>query len=377
MLIVAVMVAVGAGLVWGRPVARYAALRTTRQPLEFDIAAEQAVLGAVLDDPRQYPKVSPLTVADFARDAHARAWEAIVAHCQDVALPTGQEDNLEDLLATAGDAVPPGLRLVVEDTIGVEAVQALIAVKAENEDALLKAGETVMNAGIERTMFMGERQIVAGDVDAGEPDLLRRFVEPTARRLLTTRLLLAVSLLAAIVLPAFAGYDNVLAKTLAAAGLAILAIGGVVWALVDTDTLYIDLRTFWPACAASWLLVCLAAVADHDPSRLISGVVAAGFTVAVFEGSNLLYRLVRGMHGLGGGDSLLALATVGVPAAVTGNWMMGYFIIMASLLLAVGGWMVRRVRSGEGRQVPFAFGPYLATGWIAAALGTVVFTAVT
>ena len=49
--------------------------------------------------------------------------------------------------------------------------------------------------------------------------------------------------------------------------------------------------------------------------------------------------------------------------------MLGQWILILSLLLGVIGWLVKRLTiAGFTRESPYAFGPYLATGWMAGVL---------
>ena len=156
------------------------------------------------------------------------------------------------------------------------------------------------------------------------------------------------------------------ARLLAAAALVVLSLASVAWAVVDFDTMYLDTPMFWPTTAAAWLLAVLAGGLDQDWRRALAGVAVAVVGALVFEGSNLAYRLVRGRDGMGGGDTLILLATAGVPAAITGAWVLGYYVLIGSMVTAIVGWVVQRAVGRLDRHTPTAFGPYLALGWIIA-----------
>jgi leader peptidase (prepilin peptidase)/N-methyltransferase len=88
--------------------------------------------------------------------------------------------------------------------------------------------------------------------------------------------------------------------------------------------------------------------------------------VFIFEVINLIYKRLRGSDGMGMGDTMIILGTIGVPTAISGAWQMGYRITMLSFLLGIVGWLYNKVKNNATKEEPFAFGPYLAVGWMLA-----------
>jgi prepilin signal peptidase PulO-like enzyme (type II secretory pathway) len=139
--------------------------------------------------------------------------------------------------------------------------------------------------------------------------------------------------------------------------------------LVDLDTMYIDTRSFLAGAVASWALAVLAVGVDARMGDALAGIIGAGGIVVFIEVVNQFYKRVRGQHGMGMGDYMLIVATIGVPVAVTGVWQLTQGILIVSLLAGILGWIALRLtQKGFNRNTPYAFGPYLATGWMVALL---------
>ncbi len=101
----------------------------------------------------------------------------------------------------------------------------------------------------------------------------------------------------------------------------------------------------------------LAAVLPVDPRTALIGAIAGYLSLwSVFH----LFRLVTGKEGMGYGDFKL-LAALG---AWLGWQMILPIVLMSAMVGAIVG-IVLIARYGRDRQVPMAFGPYLAAaGWI-------------
>lgn len=338
------------GLLASPLLTRRAARRTFAQPTGAAVAEERSVLGAVLVDPARYEYMAELTEEDFFHPEHAAIWRAIV---------------------TAGDE---GRRAGALDFSGIDdATVSSLTELGEREHlsrrGLIGRGTLVVIAAGDRGAYKGAAPVVeTGDFDA---PLQRTYVTPTRNRQVW-------SALASVVGGALGGWlaargaPSALAGVLAALAVLTVVTSGVVIALVDIDTLYLDLRTFWFASALSWALAAGADLAAHHGGHLLVGLAVVVVTALLFEGSNLAYRLVRGIPGMGFGDSMILLMTAGVPAALTGTWLLGSYAVIGGLVCGVGGWVVAFVRGRlgrgpvMGRRTPFAFGPYLELGWLVA-----------
>ena len=328
--------AAASGAAAGPLIARLAAHRSTRQPADSCPESELVVLAHVLAAPGDYPLVAALEPADFTIMAYRFAWQEV-----------------KDTLAAA--ATPNRHAL---DGCCTGLTRTIAA-----PDELERHGQKVMDAALDRESFKGLLPLEPGRV--GEPPLVRRYTDPSTRRKLCTSLLLAAGFCAAAILgtSAFSTPPGIIAGIIAGV---VLAVAAAAWTLVDLDTLYVDLPAVWAATGVSAAFLAVACWADGSWGRLVSGTVSGLLVLGILEGTNLLHRLVRGQWGLGGGDKHVIAAAVGIPSALIGSWLTGYFILMAVGLTAVAGWAILRAADTGDRDVPFAFIPYLATGWITA-----------
>lgn len=330
--------------------ARIAATRTAAQPIELADTEERALLSHVIATPATLTLCAPLHGKHFADPRLGRLWDELRGSCGVKISERASETRARE----RGSRIPLDLATRTSD-------QALVAELSESpeidETRAIAHAEKVFACGEDRLMFasQGAGRIVAGPAQG--PSLVRVRVAPTFRRYLASCLLALVG--AGGIIHAGVAGGQVIA-------LLALLLGSVIWALVDFDTLYIDYPTFFSLAPAAWATAVIAALAEGRPGRLLVGVGCALGCAAFFELSNLLFRLLRGMSGMGGGDSLLVLATVGVPAAVTGELWIGYASVIGSLLAAICGWAALAVVRRAGKQTPFALGPYLAIGWIVA-----------
>lgn len=362
------------GLCLGGRLAGYASRRSAAMPLALEDEAEAEVLALVLARPECLAKVAILTSGEFAVPAHAALWSTI-ATAVEIDPELGEaggalRDRVRALLCAAGEAGP----VAVLDGVADHPVLAALVGEAGGEEcdideaglerALLGAGAKVLSAGDDRNRLSGSAPVAAGP-EAG-PTLVRVVAAASSARRRWSGVVLgaglaAASLLAATVAPVGSG-----AFFAALAALEVLVVVCLVVSLVDLDTFYIDVAVFWPATAAAWALAAVAAVYGGEPRRVLAGVAVVVGIAAVFEGANLVYRLLRGGDGMGFGDTMIVVATAGVPAALSGSWQLGLYGVWAGMVVGIVGWVVGAARGRLHRDTPFAFGPYLACGWILA-----------
>jgi len=358
---------------------RVARRRTLAQPLLHHRDAERAVVAAVLADPRLYVYVHQLEPGHFTDSALGALWAAIAEHNREVSVPEvpGDTEKAYAVLEAAADAVPGDLVAQLRRTDFDDAAAACrdeILAAADDgalpRETLVAQASLVYNAGLDRTEFSGSARIE----HTGDPDtpLVRVPSEPTVLRRAVTALLLAAGGYAAGAVGTTLA-DGAAASGLIAGSLVVLTVGSVVWTIVDLETMYVDTGTFWPLTGLAWVLALAAGFADGSLGDAVTGLVVVGVVVGFIEIVNQVFRRVRGKHGMGMGDYLLILATIGVPVAVSGSWMLGQVILIASLLAGIVGWVVTRLtRPGFTRESPYAFGPYLACGWMLGMLAWVV-----
>jgi hypothetical protein len=173
----------------------------------------------------------------------------------------------------------------------------------------------------------------------------------------------------------FSGRSRVIATSLAAAAssalavvagrdapgvgaLIVLAVAGLVVALVDHDTLYLDLRTWWTLSPIAMLL---AAISAPSPMVVLAGLITAAALWGGLELLNLVYRLLTGGHGIGGGDGMMGFPVTFVLISVSGSLLVAWWGLVLAFITA--GTVVLP-RAAVGRSTgSFALGPYLLVGW--------------
>lgn len=350
--------------------------RVVAQPLAFHLDEERRVLRAVLADPGAYVYIHQLESRHFVDERLGEIWERIAAHNSGVAIPEVPRDEnaAYRILGETAERIPGDLvsHLTVCTTDGrlsPGAAGELTALAAESEaldrEELVAQASRVYNAGTDRHEYAGSARIERTQ-DPLRP--LRRVASAVSPlRVGVTVLLLALGgYVAGAAADAVATAATPRGATAAiAAALVVLTIGSVIWTLVDLETMYIDLPSFHLLAGISWFFALLGAWLDGSLFSALTGLVAVVAVVGFIELVNQVYKRVRGRHGMGMGDYLLIVATIGVPVAVTGSPMLGQVILIVSLLAGIVGWIASRItRPGFTRETPYAFGPYLASGWI-------------
>lgn len=355
-------VGVLAALLGGGGVARFAAKRTVRQPSNVEIAAERRVLAAVLEHPEWYPAVSSLTPEMFLDPACRMGWgciqQAVLEFCGEPLVAASAR-----AIPVVGARMPADLRERMQLPEGV--VLPDLATDAKGRPLCLRsflaAGQAVFDGEEGRTLYAGSSTLSVGGV--GEPPLVRRFAEPSRnRRRVTTGMLATVAALAPWLAVATLGG----AWPVGVVAVWFLAVVCTVLSLVDVDTLFLDLPVFWWGAAGSAVLAAGAAAVAGSPVWALWGLGIAVVLGVAFEALNLLYRLVRGRHGIGGGDSLVLLLTAGVPVALTGLPMLGLYTVLAGMVTSLGGWGVAALRGKVTKNTPLPMVPFLSAGWIVA-----------
>lgn len=345
---ITVVAALGALL--GVLAAWVASFRTRSQPTGAHPDAEAALIGAVLASPAQFRRLVILEPDGFAWPPHQRLWATLY----DLAV----DDNDEAHVREAEEAGLPSLTLpfsseeLVErlDREGVLADVDPLALKRTplRAEDLMKVGAKVLSGADDRA-DTGARPPRPGDTH--RQPLVRDLAYPGPRRLGLTALAGAASL----GLVAAAGTQGWL---LVAAGL--LCLSGLVAALVDIDTMYVDTVAVLGMAAA----VAVAALTTEDTwSRLL----LAGGTVVLIVGglevTAFIWSRIRHRVGLGGGDSLVLAPMVAVPVISTGLVESGLWGLLAALVATVTGQGIRIATGRTTAATKFPWVPYLMCGW--------------
>ncbi len=357
------------GLASGAPLALIAARRAARQPVDYDIAAELTLLNWILDRPGRLVRLAQLEADHFASADHARLWDLMRTTAGE--LPTLADDAEESIIEAAEALIDVDLRATVAN-LEPELYAALLNGSADHESnnpaSGLAAAQRVFTAGEDRLRYPGGSPIERGT--SGEAPLVRRYRPPQQGRIVAASILGAAAgsltpLLADHVWPDGAAF------LLSILALTALSVGSIIWALVDHDTLLIDLETFFPLAGLAWVLTIAAGFAGGEPIRALHGFALSVALAVFFRVINAIYGFYKlrttgvRVDGMGGGDSWLVLATAGVPAALAGSVNLWYLCAMSGMVAAIAIWLLRwPTRWRIERTTPFAFGPYLALGWI-------------
>jgi prepilin signal peptidase PulO-like enzyme (type II secretory pathway) len=370
--------------VFSNKAAYWVSIRSARQPVSYSIDDEREFLHSVLRSPVLYPAVGELESKEFSIEVYKAVWDAIRYEMRDYQLVDDisrwkemggfldidlkskvMRGLLHNSIGVSGD---------IEDTVLYEAynfVNSLSVDKAQGADehdvyAALRRGRVIRDNYLDRTMFNGGSVIVNSNESYGVP--FRRAVMPKKGRLFMMRIALMLFLGCAPFVASY--YETGLSWGLALCAVLSLSLMSVLVSFVDQDTMYLDMPVFFIGTGLAWLFSVLADISAGEPERLLAGVFVVVPLFIVFEVTNFLFQRLKGVSGMGFGDTLLLIGTSGVPAALSGSYLLGLHSLIAGLLCGVFVWSFKRVKGEITRDTPFAFGPYLAIGWIFAWLFT-------
>ncbi len=376
----------GVGLFFTKRVAFWISLRSSMQPVSFSLEGERELLHSIIRSPVLYPAVGELEPSEFAIGVYSRVWRELKTVLAEVKLVEDISQwkelggfldiDLKGKIAERLLSSSIGVSGDVEDMEAYEGYKFVNSLDIEGPErsneqdvySLLRKAEDIHEAHLDRTKFNGGSVITTAEGLYKEP--LRRAVQPRASRVRVVGLALMIFLGSA---PFFASFYS-FGYGWFFATLAMLALGfmSVVVSFVDQDTMYLDMPVFGYGVVTAWLFAILAAVTSGEASRLLAGLFVVIPLFIVFEVTNFLFQKVKGVAGMGFGDTLLLIGTSGIPAAISGSYLLGIHCLIAGLLSGIFVWVVKRVKGEITRESPFAFGPYLAIGWILGWLAGVI-----
>lgn len=351
--------AVTAAATWA--LCRFAAARTAAQPVACDPGAEATIIGAVATDPTRYRLAAALNPEDFVIGAHARIWGTL----QDLAVPANGAYEREE----AKKAGVPARKLDLDATalagelasrLDPEAAEALATIAADfetpDDKTFLSAGQRLTAATHDRDELNGGSVIV----ETGDDTVpLARLLVPAS----TGRVVASAAIASAAV---FTTATLTGGTVLGAAAAMSLVWGLLVLSLVDIDTFYVDVRTLAATAVAAWGFTIWDAAHEGEMHRIAGGL---GAFVALGVGVEALawvHRKIRGIDGFGFGDTMLMGLTVGVPSALSGSIAVGLWSIVVAGIIAIGSRVALMATGRASAREPFAFGPFLAVGWVPA-----------
>lgn len=339
----------GAG---GAIAAKLAATRSGRQPIETCASDEDAVLQWLANDPAQWVRAyGVLEEAAFSTKERRARWHELEQTALEVAGPTLREAIMRAQDArdeTAMDAACETLR----EALGGEALTR------EEVESYLRSGGNVISAAASRAQNTERSPIEEVGGEHGGT-LVRRFIPASGTRIAGSA--------AAGMLLGLAGALAVSSRfegpalVIALAGVIALGIGGVLVALIDLDTFYLDTTSFWVWAGTSWAAMGSAVILAGERSSLIVGAGASFGVAASFEIVARLWGRLRGIT-QGAGDTWIVVCTAGIPALIAATWQVAAWSVIAGSTCAVGHWAYLAVRRGATRETPIPFGPWLVAG---------------
>lgn len=372
--LLALVVGVAVGVVlW--TLGPWMARRTTTRPVPLAVEEETVVISAVLATPSRLAYLTELTAEDFAYPVHQRIWEVLlVSEEENLAVLKNADNNLDTLTEEVANKIDTNLKnkvrgfLTKEDLLYFDSLNTPMWAAEEKDTEVVHSAALVLDTGTERRAFKGSATLTTKENSTPGEDLypiFRVYAPPSKKRQIFTSILGGIGGGVSVLLAYYTGFSvTPLAYILAILAAVSLVITSAIVAWVDIDTLFIDIPVWAIGTAVSWVFTIAAAFALGEPSRLLAGI--AGFlgVALVFEGTNWLYKKIRGHYGQGFGDTLIIVGTVGVPAGLTGSLTVAYACVMASLVCSVVGWFVNAARGNANKGTPFPFGPWLAAGWV-------------
>lgn len=389
--------------------------RTASMPLDYNVKEEEEIIASLKQNINNIPGLQLITSEAFAYPVHAEIWR-----CKERAMATvGQELIPAALVDWVENNYTPGesfsnlvkkLKMNQAVKVGTDSITIinneyelrLIAATGDkvgftydswlskvtefereftlelSQSGLMENYQNIINSSLlekndqtiyenkineyasnlissyeDRTSYNGVNKIIS--TNEKEKPLVREATRPNVSMQVVA---LVVTFLGSIAILNFE--SNWLGRV----ALLILLVASLEWAIVDLMTMYLDDKAFYLGVSLGWGLTILALWEQQRLSQLIPGVVFTLAMVVIFEGINKYFRYRRGMDGLGFGDTLIIVGTVGIPTALAGAWVLGYRIVMLSFILGIMGFFYMKIVNKHKKTQPFAFGPYLAIGWV-------------
>ncbi|MFM7088622.1 MAG: hypothetical protein ACKOW9_03765, partial [Candidatus Paceibacterota bacterium] len=335
---------------------------SVKQPVSYSIPAERCVVSSVLKDPSTYFRIRDLSPEMFVDKDMSELWSRIQGYGSELPVIEYQSDEklILPLISKATDTHEYIKFSAALETLFKE--QSFSDTEfSQDTDELLDAGSVVLDSFDDRTLYNGVSEIVSGP-DESKPLVRNRRRLSIRRAFFTSTLLSFMSYVS--LFTAEYSFNSLTSTMLGALALLALSFFSVVWALVDWDTFYLDFPNFLLGSVTAWLLTSLALYSEGDINSLFIGLGLSLTVAGIFFIANLIFKFIRGVDGMGMGDSYIVVTTAGVPTAVTGSLAVGFWCFIGSMLLGVLGWLFLRILGKVTVSTPYAFGPYLALGWV-------------
>jgi prepilin signal peptidase PulO-like enzyme (type II secretory pathway) len=366
------------GLVLGVATSFVAARRSVKQPVSFNKDCECEFTALILNDPSVFLKIMELKSSDFAFKTYQDTFTKIQTTMYALNYDYSKVDpsNIDNEIIKFREIIEKDesfkkefnelAEKVLQDNPEVYEKYKLVQTLPQLEENILDKGLTILDLAYDRTLYNGASKIVESTKNSEIP-LERAYCKPSLTRNIISGLYGGLTLVLSFVLAQNSPYGES-ASFFVFLGFGLLAYFTLLWALVDIDTMYLDMYSFGFGFIAIASTALAAGIATGSLSLLLPGVVIAVGGAIIFEIANILYKLLRGRDGIGAGDTLILLASAGAPAALLSSWVIGYYSILFAFILGLIGWVTLFTLGKVSRSTPFAFGPYLAFGWILATM---------
>lgn len=398
-------------------IAVVAARRSAAQPVSFSKETEEKLIALIIKNPSLYIRITEVKPSDFAFPKHSEFYASLrnIYETLDYDYSSLNSDNIELKSVEFSDYITNNSQFIenfnqisekiLEENFNINkfyeesfkerdieeardgknriatTVSRIVALlkktfinkneenpepRDHDAELILEYGSLVVDDSYDRTIYNGTSVIRFID-SKDNPTLVRVHAPPSKFRLFFSAMYGVLTFPLALILADNSPYGDS-AFWFVAASFMLLSLFTLLWAVVDLDTMYLDMKSFNVGFVLISVTSIAAAIAANNLSLLIPGAIIAIVGLLLFEVANFLYRILRGRDGLGSGDTLILLASAGAPAALLGSLLVGYYSIFFAFVLGLIGWFFLFLRNKVSRETPFAFGPYLAFGWIASCL---------
>lgn len=349
------------GVLCGVAAVHIAGWRNRAQPIESCVGDELFVLDALESDSAQWVRaMTEMRDADFSNESRRVRYRTVAGRVEGV-LDAAMRERALEANRTQDSSTLELLTSELRIVLGGSALEAGAV------ERFLAAGSNVISCAAGREQNTTRSAIT----ETGNDERPYERVPSVVRRTRAVAGGVIGSVFAVIgVLISEHRWDG-LGMWAGAIAMLSVAFGGILIAAVDLDTFYLDTPSFAVWAVTSWGLTLLAAWVDGDVAGIAVGVVGALGVAAGFEGIARLWGKLRGIT-QGAGDTWIALVTSGVPTAVSGDWRVAVWSVLAAAIGGAVHWSVLAMFRGATRETPVPFGPWLvAGGFISGALWVV------
>lgn len=207
--------------------------------------------------------------------------------------------------------------------------------------------------------------------DQGEHFVFQRLVKSFPNSLKVLTFLLLSTAFYSFFLLLVNSYSNypLYTKSFIFLTLTLLLLSSFVWAVIDIYTMFLDFRFFMISTGLTFATfgLSLLLIRIEDPAiglalfqTLLTPILILTFIKVIL----FIYKRVRGVEGMGGGDFWILFPVSSIPFFFIPLYQYAFQAFIFSNILGIIGWVVLFLQKKVTKTSPFAFGPYLAVGWV-------------